>query len=255
MAHKIWLIGGTSDSVEIANILTLNSIEFLVSVTTQTAQALYSKNNQIVIGCMNQKKMQSFCKQEKIIAIVDASHPYAVEVSKTAIVTSSQLNIPYLRYERKEYQTSNLQDANSLITELDNFKTLLAGDYLLGQRVLLAIGCKALHQFESWQEQATLYGRVLPKIESLEIALNAGFTSDRLIAIRPPLNLALEKALWQQWKVSLVITKASGKAGGEHIKRQVAAELNIPLIIITRPKIAYPQKTKDIQEVLSFCQH
>ena len=254
MAHKIWLIGGSRDSIEIADTLTLNTIGFMVSVTTQTAQALYSKDTQIVIGCMNQEKMQSFCEQENIKAIVDASHPYAVEVSQTAIAISTQLNIPYLRYERKEYQTSNSQNGNPLITELDSFKTLLAGDYLRGQRVFLAIGCKALHQFKPWQEQATLYGRVLPKIESLKTALNAGFTSDRLIAIRPPLNLALEKALWQQWKVSLVITKASGKAGGEHIKRQAAAELNIPLIIITRPKVAYPQETKDIQEVLYFCQ-
>ena len=252
--NKVWSIGGTSDSVAIAKILAANGMSFVVSVTTPAAQALYSKDTHVFIGCMNQEQMQSFCRQENIKAIVDASHPYAVEVSRNAIAVSANLGIPYLRYERKEYQSSNLQNANSVIIELDSFDALLAGDYLPGHNVLLTIGCKTLERFKSWQTRATLYARVLPKIESLKTALDAGFTSDRTIAIRPPLDPGLEKALWQQWNISLVITKASGKAGGEDIKRQLAAELNIPLIIIARPKITYPQQTTDLEAVLTFCQ-
>ena len=251
--NKIWSIGGTSDSVNIAKMLAANDILFVVSVATLAAQALYSQDTRVFVGCMNQKQMQSFCRQENIKAIVDASHPYAVEVSQNAIAISAKLNIPYLRYERKEYRASDLPHANSAIIELDSFDALLAGDYLQGHNVLLTIGCKALKRFESWQTRAILYARVLPKIESLKKALDAGFTSERTIAIRPPLDLALERALWQQWNISLVVTKASGKAGGEELKRQLAAELDIPLIVITRPKIAYPQQTMDLEEVLNFC--
>ena len=250
---KVWLIGGTSDSVEIAKILAANNVLLVVSVATSTAQALYSKDTRVSVGCMNIEQMQSFCRQENIKAIVDASHPYAVEVSQNAIAFSARLNIPYLRYERKEYRASDLPHANSAIIKLDSLDTLLAGDYLQGHNVLLAIGCKALERFKSWHTRAILYARVLPKIESLKTALDAGFTSDRTIAIRPPLNPGLEKALWQQWNISLVVTKASGKAGGEDIKHQLAAELNIPLIIITRPKITYPQQTTDIKAILTFC--
>ena len=250
---RVWLIGGTSDSVAIAKILTANCIRFVVSVTTSTAQTLYSKNTEIVIGCMNLGKMQSFCQQQGIRTIVDASHPYAIEVSQSAIAIAAKLNIPYLRYERSNYQSATAT-INPLITELANLDLLLQGDYLRGKKVLLTIGCKNLPQFKSWQESSTLYARVLPKLKSLEMAIAAGFTSDRLIAIRPPCDLALEKALWQQWEISLVVTKASGKAGGEDRKRQVATELNIPLIIITRPKIVYPQKTSTLPEVLKFCQ-
>ena len=252
--NKVWLIGGTSDSVAIAKILTANNISFVVSVTTPTAQALYTEDTQIFVGCMNLEKMQFFCREKDIKAIVDASHPYAVEVSQNAIAISTRLNIPYLRYERKDYRALDLTNTNSAILELNSFDALLSKDYLQGHKVLLAIGCKVLDRFKSWQTRATLYARVLPKIKSLTTALDAGFTSDRLIAIRPPLDIALERALWQQWNISLVVTKASGKAGGEDIKRQLATELNIPLIIIKRPKIIYPQQTTDIREVLTFCQ-
>ena len=250
---KVWLIGGTSESVAISRALATNNISFVVSVVTATARSLYLEHTPVFVGCMELEEMQSFCKREKISAIVDASHPYAVEVSQNAIAISNRLDLPYMRYERPKCRTSNLESANSLIIELSSFELLLSGNYLRGHNVLLAIGCKALSQFKSWQTRATLYARVLPKIKSLNTALNAGFTSDRLIAIRPPLDTALEKALWQQWNISLVVTKASGKAGGEDIKRQLATELNIPLIIIQRPAITYPQQTTDIQKILAFC--
>ena len=60
--------------------------------------------------------------------------------------------------------------------------------------------------------------------------------------------------MWQQWQISLVVTKASGKAGGEDIKREVARELDIPLVVITRPQIIYPQQTDCLDEAIAFCQ-
>jgi precorrin-6A/cobalt-precorrin-6A reductase len=101
MNGKIWLIGGTSESVTIANIFTTEKIPFVVSVTTQTAQFLYSVKVQIAVGCLDQESMYYFCQEQKIRGIIDASHPYAVEVSRQAIAVSIELNIPYLRYEKR----------------------------------------------------------------------------------------------------------------------------------------------------------
>ena len=252
MDGKIWLIGGTSDSATIAQMLFIHNIPFVVTVTTKAARSLYS-TNKIAVGAMDRLEMKTFCQRHQIQAVVDASHPYAVEVSHSAIAVAADSHLPYLRYERVESKSSTTIQANSSITELDSFDSLLAGDYLPNQRVLLTIGCKTLPLFQSWHGKATLFARVLPKIASLQTALAAGFTSDRLIAIRPPLNIALETALWQQWQISLVVTKASGKAGGEDVKRQVAANLNIPLIVITRPQVVYPKQTSIVREVLAFC--
>ena len=252
MHPKIWLIGGTSDSATIAQNFAALSIPFVVTVTTATAKALYTDSAAVVVGCMNKKMMRSLCLQNQIEAVVDASHPYAIEVSTQAIAVATELHLPYLRYERGNCPTAAVQ--NDSVIELDSFDRLLAGNYLCRQRVLLTVGCKVLPRFQAWQDKATLFARVLPKMASLETALDAGFTSERLIAIRPPLNLALEKALWQQWQISLVVTKASGKAGGEDLKRQVAEDLGVSLIIITRPSITYPQQTSDLKEVWIFCQ-
>lgn len=253
MKPQVWLIGGTSDSKAIAQILDAEGIPLVVTVTSATAPNLYPAGVQVVVGRMDLAKMRSFCEHNAVTAVIDASHPYAIAVSSQAIAVANQLHLPYLRYERSNFHPSSEISAQAKIIELDSFETLLAGDYLTAQRVLLTVGCQILPQFQSWHARATLYARVLPKMASLETALAAGFTSDRLIALRPPISVAMEIALWQQWQISLVVTKASGTRGGEDIKHQVAAKLGIPLIIVARPSVVYPCQTAILSEILAFC--
>lgn len=244
-----WVIGGTSESVMVAQAIAENNFPCIVTVTTATAVKLYPvlPNLRIRVGQLKEFQIYEFIEQEKIIAIVDASHPYAIAISETVIKIAQSLQIPYLRYERAELVP------NPNITVLENFETLLAGNYLTNQRVLLTVGYKILPMFKIWQSKAVLFARILPSLESLKVALESGFPSDRLIAIRPPISMDLEKALWQQWNISLVVIKASGQAGGEEIKQRLSQLLEIPLIVIARPKVDYPQQTSNVNEVLTFC--
>jgi precorrin-6A/cobalt-precorrin-6A reductase len=216
------------------------------------AEALYPKTPMlsVCVGRLDVARLKSFLQEQQVVAILDASHPYAVEISRMAIAIAAHLNIPYLRFERSSVGDPD----NRQVILLNSFETLLAGDYLHKQRVLLTVGYKTLPLFHSWQEHSTLFARILPSVTSLEVAIASGFSSERIIALRPPVTAELEKALWHQWDISLVVTKASGTAGGENIKRIIAAELGIPLIVIARPVVEYPQQTSDLSVALDFCQ-
>ncbi|MCP2727754.1 cobalt-precorrin-6A reductase [Limnofasciculus baicalensis] len=258
---RLWLIGGTSESVELASamatpaggIATLR-IPCTVTVTTPAAEALYAKtpNLQVRVGCLDSAQLDEFLQQQKIGAILDASHPYAVEISRMAITAANSRQIPYLRFERREVKAG---DNTAEVIYLESFQTLLDGNYLNQERVLLTVGYKALPLFRDWQNRAILFARILPSVTSVESAIASGFTCDRIIALRPPVTAELEKALWLHWDISLVVTKASGVAGGEDVKRMVAAELGIPLVVINRPKIDYPQQTSDLAVALEFCRN
>lgn len=283
MPGNIWLIGGTQESAVIARDLVQQQISCTVSVTTAAARSLYPQdpNLQIWVGRLDAHSLPQFLSQQQVVAILDASHPFAVEISEQAIAVAAEFHIPYLRYERPELDQvrgeqvreseqegeaggdnspsiiANL-NAKSLSPStlcLESFTALLAGDYLLGQRVLLAIGYRPLALFQPWQDRATLFARILPSMTALQAALAAGFTSDRLVALRPPVSAAVERALWQQWRISMVVTKASGTLGGEDTKRQVAAEMGVQLVAIARPQVVYPQQTNDLQTVIEFCHH
>ncbi len=248
---KTWLIGGTSESAVIATTLVAQGQRFVVTVTTEAAIALYPDSDlmTVQVGAFSFSEMVDFMEREGIDRIIDASHPYAVEISQSAIALSQQFGVPYLRYERPHEATEN----NSHVIELDGFDALIKGSYLQQQRVLLTVGYKALPRFQCWHQQAVLFARILPTVSSLEQTLAAGFPQQQIIALRPPVSYELEKALCQQWEISLIVTKASGKAGGEDTKKAVAEALKIPLIVIRRPDIAYPQKTSTLEDVVKFC--
>lgn len=249
---RVWLIGGTQESARLAQAIAQCQIYCIISVTTESAQCLYPESEFLTIwvGKLEPNQINLFLTNYKINRILDASHPYAVEISQLAIAISQTHQIPYLRYERPAIKSEN----STHLLYLDRFETLLTGDYLKGKRVLLTLGYRSLFQFTQWQEQAVLFARILPSLMALDAALKAGFTPDRIIAIRPPLCLELERALWQHWKISLVVTKASGSAGGEDLKMNLAHQLNIPLIIIARPQIDYPQMTHSFKTAVEFCQ-
>ena len=250
MTRRVWLIGGTQESAALAIAIAQSSLPCVVTVTTESARLLYpvSPALRVWVGRLNAEQIGAFLQTHQICCILDASHPFAVEVSRLAIATATQYQIPYLRYERLELEGDEQSE-----TILNSFETLLAGDYLRGQRVLLVVGYRPLEQFRSWQAHATLFARILPSVIALETALAADFTPDRLIALRPPVSVELERALWQQWEISMVVAKASGTTGGEDVKRQVAAELGVKRVAIARPFIPYPQQTNNLTTALEFC--
>lgn len=251
MTGQIWLIGGTQESVQLARAIAHSNLPCVITVTTESARSLYPLTPmlQVWVGRLDEQQLEDFLQIHQIGCILDASHPFAVEVSKMAIAAAVSYKLPYLRYERPGLEESS--KPNEIV--LDSFATLLTGDYLQGQRVLLIVGYRPLEQFRSWQPHAVLFARILPSITALEAALTAGFTPDRLIALRPPISPDLEKALWQQWQISMVVSKASGVAGGENTKRQVAAELGVSWVAIARPPIDYPQQTGEVAIALEFC--
>ena len=98
---------------------------------------------------MNLEQMAQFCRSYQIAAIIDASHPFAIAVSEAAIQVAQTQNLPYLRYERPCVP----QTQNKEVTYVENFATLLQGQYLADQRVLLTVGYRPLPLFRSWQSR------------------------------------------------------------------------------------------------------
>lgn len=263
---RLWLIGGTSESVQLAVAIAHSKLPCIVSVTTPTAKAIYPlvPTLEVWVGQLDANSIEAFLQGWGIVAILDASHPFALAISQLAIFGADKYNIPYLRYERRqliseedEQKLDNYDLHNSLIENVIEFasiESILNSNYLLGQRVLLTLGYRFLDKFRVWQEKAVLFARILPSLIAMDAAINAGFTPDRIFAMRPPISVDLERALWCHWQISLVITKASGTPGGEDVKRLVAKELGIPLLLIKRPQIVYPALTGDLDGALLFCQ-
>jgi precorrin-6A/cobalt-precorrin-6A reductase len=248
---QIWLIGGTTEALELAKLIIQRSLRCTVSVTTDAAGYAYPRSSllQICIRQFNHAALAQFLLIQNIAVILDASHPHAAAISTLAMQVAKEFQIPYLRFERLL-----ITDAAHEIQEVESITAVLTPEYLLDKRVLLTIGAKALMLFRPWQSRSTLFARILPSQTALQTAMEAGFVQDRLMALRPPISLALEMALWRQWRIERVVTKASGQPGGEGVKRQAAEALGIPLVVIRRPRLAYLRQTSDLEDAIAFCQ-
>ncbi len=250
MKSGLWLIGGTGESAALVSVLLQQGFTLTVTVTTPEAQCLYPANPNLtaIVTQFTLGQLREFLVTQGIRAIVDASHPFAQQITKTAVDVAQQLNLPYLRFERPSLALPE----NGV--EFADIESLLTSHCLHHKRVLLTIGAKWLPQFHLWHDHAMFFARILPRLESLKIAVTAGFSPDRIIALRPPVSAALEKALWQQWQIHVVVTKASGDRGGELMKQQVAQSTGVQFIRIARPGCPTEPATDSLETVITFCQ-
>ncbi len=260
----IWLIGGTRESREVVEWWVQHPVQggqLVVTVATAAAIARYPRHDRVTVlaGRLGPVEATALVETWSIQAIVDMSHPFATEISRGAIALAQSRALPYLRYERPDPPEENsarpwrdLQGRPGLVT-LPQWADLLTPTYLNGsERTLFTVGTRWLGDLHPWHRHSALFARVLPRPEALEAAQAAGFPSDRLVALPPPVPPALEAALWEHWRMTQVVTKASGDPGGEVVKRAIAARLGIRLILISRPPIPYPAQTARLPTVQTF---
>lgn len=243
----IWLIGGTSESGWVADRLSTNGWPWFATVVTEAARRLYAPSARVLVSRLTRDTLPDLLLRERVRVVLDCSHPFAVEISRLAIDVCRELTIPYMRFER-----AACTHTENVLPDID---ALMAREWLMGKRVLLATGSKDLWRWHDQQQQRVLFARVLPSVQSITAALQAGFTQDRIIALRPPFSLELERALWQHWQIETVVTRASGSAGGEEIKSLLARELGVRLIVLERPLVHYPEVSEQWQVVEDFCKH
>lgn len=262
--YRLWLIGGTAESRWLVDKIKMvvDSPLLTVTVTTEAACSLYPNlsRNHLWIGQLTPDEADHFIEMNTVGAILDLSHPFATQISQLAIALAQRYQLPYLRYERanisvlpeQEWQDSQGRPGNICLSHISD---LLTEEYLEGERTLLTLGYRMLANFQPWQARGILFARILPSQPALEASLKAGFTPSRLIALRPPISPSLEKSLWRQWKITQVVTKASGQPGGEMEKQAIAAELGVRLIRLVRPQLAYPNQTDSLDTSLTFALH
>ncbi|NJR61385.1 MAG: precorrin-6A/cobalt-precorrin-6A reductase, partial [Cyanobacteria bacterium CRU_2_1] len=113
----VWLIGGTQESAELARAIARADLPCIVTVTTESARLLYPRlipRLQVWVGRLSAEKLENFLHTRNIRCILDASHPFAVEVSQMAVLAAIEFQVPYLRYERPTLkQSSGLEILNS----------------------------------------------------------------------------------------------------------------------------------------------
>ena len=174
---------------------------------------------------------------------VDATHPYAVDVTRNIRAAAAQAGVEYHRLLRAQ---SPLPEGCAVFETAAQAAAYLAGT---AGNVLLATGAKELAAFAAL-DPARLYPRVLPTPEGIAACEAANIPHRNIIAMQGPFSLALNAALMEQFQIRCLVTKDGGAAGGFAEKVQAAAETGVQLVVLRRP----PETGETEEALFTHCQ-
>jgi precorrin-3B C17-methyltransferase len=241
MAQKnklVWLFSGTSDGNQIAKDLISENFRIKVFVASQYGMSVASKvlpENVIEIGRLTEKEIFKRGQIENPHQVIDATHPFALEISRNLMSFCKENGTPYIRYERpeEEFVGENIYYVESIQAAADKARTL-------GENILLTLGSKNIDPFLGEGLKERVFIRMLPDPQLIQQLLSKGVAPDRIIAIQGPFSIAFNHAMIDDRGIDCLVTKSSGKEGGVPEKIAAAEKNGCSVIIVKRPEIDYP---------------
>lgn len=248
-APEVLVFGGTSEGREMAQWLgARGTCRVYVSSLTEYGGSLVEGSPNVVslTGRMLPDQMEALMRAHRFACVVDATHPYAAGVSATIEECAGKTATPRYRVLREgepEGPWTGARDAQEA-----------AGIVAAGEgRVLLTTGSKELPLYVAAMPdfRERLYVRILPVASSLGQAIDLGIPAGHIVAMQGPFSRELNVALLRQFQISLMVTKASGAAGGFWEKVGAARECGVRLVVIHRPVDGQGYSVASLQRVLA----
>lgn len=246
--NAVWLFSGTSDGNALARELVERQNPVIVSTASDYGGELARAECPGVTvwaGRQGVEARRRALRESRARAIVDATHPFAQQISAQLMELSRELEIPYLRFERPSALGGDALLCDSVTEAAERA-------IATGTRIFLATGSKDLATFLQAPRaaQREWFVRMTPEPALIRRALDLGVPREHILAMQGPFSEAFNTALWRDQRIDCVVTKDSGEAGGFPAKARAAAALGIPLWVIRRPQVKYPRVANSFSAVL-----
>jgi precorrin-6A/cobalt-precorrin-6A reductase len=202
------------------------------SVATEYGEEVLKdlKGINILEGRMGLEEMEELILKKSYDLIIDATHPYARDVTENIKEAAENTGVKRLRLVREEKET--LPDNVVVKASAEEAAVFLNKS---DEGVLLATGSKDLNVFSEVRGfKDRFVARVLPSEKSIRACLEAGLPSKRIICMQGPFSLEMNLATLRQYGLVTLVTKSSGKAGGFD-EKIACADYGFRVIVIGRP--------------------
>ena len=232
------IFSGTTEGRIISDALSVHGIKHIVCVAGTYGEEMMKEDagRTVHVGRMDEPQMEEFfrsCGLAKDAVIIDATHPYASEVTANIKGSCEQCGLKYVRVVRSGDEDcaagfpryANAEDAARALDKTDS-------------NILLTTGSKELGVYSANVSPEVLsrtYVRVLPSEESLKICEECGIERSHIIAMHGPFSREMNAATIRQFSIGHLLTKESGAAGGFEEKILAARDEGIIAHIIERP--------------------
>lgn len=239
MSNKknIMVMAGTKDAADIIKKLDKTNNFYILATTTTEYGADIAKSagaDEIVSKGLTNKEITEIINKKNIEFLVDATHPFAAEATLNAIKASNAAGTKYIRFERPRMEFPE----NRLIHKVFSFEEAASKTYELTEnRILHLAGVSTLRPIVEKNDPSMIFARVLPSLDSIQKCLDLGLNQENIIAMQGTFSKTFNKALMEEYNISLIVTKESGETGGTPSKIGAALDLGIAVVVVIRPEV------------------
>lgn len=219
---RILILGGTRDARELAAGLLAEGFTVITSLSGVTANPLLPEGEVRIGGFGGTEGLVRYLRDSGISTIMDATHPFAAQMSAQAVDAARAAGVPLLRLERAAWVE---QPGDRWTSAHSAAKAAAVLPY--GARALVTIGRKEIRAFFARNDVAGVARMIEPPLSDVP-------DSWRLMLERPPFTLEHERELIIRHHITHLVTKNAGSEDTA-AKLQAARELGIPVIMIERP--------------------
>lgn len=225
---RLLIFGGTTEGRKLAEYCAERAISAAVSVATRQGAALLPEGVRILCGRLDEEQMKELIRSG-YPAVIDATHPYAVEATANIRRACEETGARYLRLIRESSASWG-----KTVPDMDSLIELLNGT---DEAILSTLGSKALPELTRVKDfRRRLWVRVLPTDEILDRCQALGYDREKVIRQKGPFTAGQNVEHLRKSGAGILLTKESGAAGGYPEKAEAARICGAELITLARPQ-------------------
>lgn len=223
----ILILGGTTEGRLAVKVADEAGSPYYYS-TRGSLQQIVCKHGIHVTGGMNFSSMTDFCRTHSVRLLIDAAHPFAVELHQTVAQVAEALCLPVVRLERNyPERTSDMVWCTDYTDAIRKMKQ----DGIT--RLLALTGVQTIGKLRDYWQQNTCWFRILHREESLEMVRLQGFDERNIVYYEEE----SEENLLNRLQPQAILTKESGDSGGFQQKVEAARTNLVPVYVVCRPPL------------------
>lgn len=228
------IFGGTSEGRALAEQLLDHGDHVDICVATPYGEEVLSAHPQMEVhrGRLGIEEMELLLRQKKWDAVIDATHPYAVEVSENIKQAAKKQDLEVLRLLRGRERTE--EDFGELyVSSIEEAaKTLNRTE----GNIFLTTGSKELSKYVALIEDISrIYVRILPDGKMVDQCREMGLCGKQILCMQGPFSAKLNAALMEQYHIKYMVTKDTASAGGFLEKLEGARLAGVKTVVVCRP--------------------
>jgi precorrin-6A/cobalt-precorrin-6A reductase len=222
---RVLILGGTTEAADLARRLAPDArFEATLSLAGRTADPALPAISYRIGGFGGSDGLARWLAGQRVAAMVDATHPFAVQISANAVAAAKAVRVSLASIVRSAWP----RQPDDRWVEVDDVEAVLKALGSESKRVLLSIGRREVAVFKAAPMHRYL-------VRSVDMPAPADIPANAELNLqRGPFDECAEEKLLRERRIDVIVSKNSGGAA-TYGKIAAARKLGLPVVMIRRP--------------------